>query len=185
MGCRHSSVDSSAPSILPPRFESQAHHLRLYCANCIFVIWVGKWKEQKLKKRPGLAHFLKKPFDLIGWEPWSTGYGRWLMFERSRVWIPAPYTGWWWHFFTLICCKNCIVCLKRPKINKKRAILKKTFNLTKNWRNNIWSIKVGVATSVTRLQDYFSTFGPMTSMKNFPKVYKIHQSRLKILPNSK
>ena len=24
-------------------------------------------------------------------------------------------------FFTLICCKNCIdVCLKRPKINKKR-----------------------------------------------------------------
>ena len=23
------------------------------------------------------------------------------------------------YFFTLICCKNCIVCLKRPKINKK------------------------------------------------------------------
>ena len=32
-------------------------------------------------------------------------------------------------FFTFICCKNCIVCLKRPKINKKEArvgpILKK------------------------------------------------------------
>ena len=25
------------------------------------------------------------------------------------------------HFFTLICCKNCIVCLKRPKINEKEA----------------------------------------------------------------
>ena len=25
------------------------------------------------------------------------------------------------HFFTLICCKNCIVCLKRLKINKKEA----------------------------------------------------------------
>ena len=25
------------------------------------------------------------------------------------------------HFFTLICCKNCIVCLKRPKINGKEA----------------------------------------------------------------
>ena len=25
------------------------------------------------------------------------------------------------HFFTLIFCKNCIVCLKRPKINKKVA----------------------------------------------------------------
>ena len=24
-------------------------------------------------------------------------------------------------FFTLICCNNCIVCLKRPKINEKEA----------------------------------------------------------------
>ena len=31
------------------------------------------------------------------------------------------------HFFTLTCCKNCIVCLKRPKINEKRpgSIFKK------------------------------------------------------------
>ena len=41
------------------------------------------------------------------------------MFKRSWVQIPAPYT--WWTFFTLICCKNCIVCLKRPKINEKEA----------------------------------------------------------------
>ena len=25
------------------------------------------------------------------------------------------------HFFIYICCKNCIVCLKRRKINKKEA----------------------------------------------------------------
>ena len=25
------------------------------------------------------------------------------------------------HFFTFICCKKCIVCLKRPKINEKEA----------------------------------------------------------------
>ena len=25
------------------------------------------------------------------------------------------------HIFTLICCKNCNACLKRPKINKKEA----------------------------------------------------------------
>ena len=49
----------------------------------------------------------------LGREPWSSGYGWWLMFERSWVRIPAKYTGW--TFFTLICCKNCIVCLKRPK----------------------------------------------------------------------
>ena len=25
------------------------------------------------------------------------------------------------HFFTMICCKNCIVCLERPKINENEA----------------------------------------------------------------
>ena len=25
------------------------------------------------------------------------------------------------HFFGLICCKNCIVCMKRPKMNNKVA----------------------------------------------------------------
>ena len=39
------------------------------------------------------------------------------MFQRSWVRIPAPYTGW--TFFTY--CKNCNVCLKRPKINEKEA----------------------------------------------------------------
>ena len=52
-------------------------------------------------------------------EPWSSGYGRQLMFERSWVQISAPNT--WWTFFLLMCCKNCVVCLKRPKINKNEA----------------------------------------------------------------
>ena len=44
------------------------------------------------------------------------------MLERSWVQIPAPYTVWTFgHFFTLICSKNCIVCMKRPIINKKVA----------------------------------------------------------------
>ena len=49
----------------------------------------------------------------------SGGYGWRLMFERSWVPIPAPYTGW--TFFTLIRCKNCIICLNRLKINEKEA----------------------------------------------------------------
>ena len=57
----------------------------------------------------------------VGWEPWSSGYGRWLMFQRSWVQIPAPYTGWTWHFSALIRCQNVIVCLKRSKINEKEA----------------------------------------------------------------
>ena len=54
---------------------------------------------------------------VLGREPWSSGYGRRLTFRRSWVRIPAPYTGW--TFFTY--CKNCNVCLKRPKINEKEA----------------------------------------------------------------
>jgi len=73
----------------------------------------------------GLIHFILDPFVAniwkIGWEPWSRGYGRRLVFERLLFWIPALHTGWTWHFFTLICCKNCIVCLKRPKMNEKEA----------------------------------------------------------------
>ena len=34
---------------------------------------------------------------------------------KSRHWILDG------HFFTLICCKICIVCLKRPKINGKEV----------------------------------------------------------------
>ena len=52
-------------------------------------------------------------------EPWSSGYGLQLMFKRSWVRIPAPYTGW--TFFTLIRCKNCIFCLKHSKINEKEV----------------------------------------------------------------
>ena len=33
--------------------------------------------------------------------------------------------GYWMDmtFFKLICCKHCIVCLKRPKINEKEAVV--------------------------------------------------------------
>ena len=59
----------------------------------------------------------------LGWEPWSSGYGRRLTLQRSWVQIPVPDTGWTWHFFTFNCCKTCIVCLKRPKINKKEVVV--------------------------------------------------------------
>ena len=49
----------------------------------------------------------------LGLEPWSSGYGRRLMFWRSWVRIPAPYTGW--TFFTLICWKIVLMfAWKRP-----------------------------------------------------------------------
>ena len=51
--------------------------------------------------------------------PLSSGYGRRLMFKRSWVRIPAPYTGW--IFLTLICCKNYIACLKKTENKRKRG----------------------------------------------------------------
>ena len=72
------------------------------------------------------------------WEPWSSGYGRWLMIERSWVQIPAPYTVWNWHFLTLICCKNCIaVCLKRPKIKEKDAGVRPFFKKIREGRTSL------------------------------------------------
>ena len=50
---------------------------------------------------------------MVGWEPWSCGYGRRLMFQRSWVRIPALYTGW--TFFTYIFVVKFVMCLKRRK----------------------------------------------------------------------
>ena len=38
-----------------------------------------------------------------------------------------PSAVYWMDIFTLICCKNCIVCFKTPKINKKRPGLAHIF----------------------------------------------------------
>ena len=58
-----------------------------------------------------------KNIKIFGREPWSSGYRRRLIIKRSRVQILAP-DG---HFLTLICCKICIVCLKKTKNKRKRG----------------------------------------------------------------
>ena len=55
-----------------------------------------------------------------------------ITFRRSWVRIPVPYTGWTWHFSHWFVVKNCIVCLKRPKINEKEAGIGPFF-LKKTW----------------------------------------------------
>ena len=67
----------------------------------------------------GTVHMLIGKGFATGGEPRSSGYGKRLKFQRSWVRFSALYTGW--TFFTFICCKNCKVCLKRPKINEKEA----------------------------------------------------------------
>ena len=71
------------------------------------------------------------------------------------------------HFFTLICSKNCIVCLKRPKINGKEArvgpFLKK--KIKKIW-GLVSSHLVALLEQPTGL-NHFSTFHPEATRDNF------------------
>ena len=76
-------------------------------ANFTYCIYEVCLEETNIKKKevggsPGLV--------VMGVDSRSKGRG----FESQRRILDG-------HFFTLICCKNCIVCLKRPKINKKEA----------------------------------------------------------------
>ena len=50
-------------------------------------------------------------------QPWSSGYWRKLMFQRSWAWIPAH---WMDIFHILICCKICNG-FEKTKINEKEA----------------------------------------------------------------
>ena len=45
-----------------------------------------------------------------------SGYRRRLIIRRAWVQIPAPFTGW-----TFICCKICILCLKKTENKHKRV----------------------------------------------------------------
>ena len=55
----------------------------------------------------------------LGREPWSSGYGKRLMFQMLWVRILAQYTGW--TFFTYICCKNVMVFVWKDQKTIKEA----------------------------------------------------------------
>ena len=41
--------------------------------------------------------------------------------SNQKVVSSNPGAGYWMVIFTLICCENCIVCLKELKMNEKEA----------------------------------------------------------------
>ena len=78
------------------------------------------------------------PKQFLGREPWSSGYGRRLTFWRWWVqiaiyWMDMTFFAHWFVVRIILLKakdlfyvseeleKNCIVCLKRPKINEKEA----------------------------------------------------------------
>ena len=77
LGCRHSSVDLSAPSILPPRVRVPNTTLMLLSIN----IWiVSRRKDENKQKRPGLAHFRNFEF----WRVWVDSMLVWNEKERKN-----------------------------------------------------------------------------------------------------
>ena len=78
-----------------------------YFLDMLLVMEGEKWKTMrnilspvftsgKLRNMMPIIHKVKN--SIYGREPWSSGYGRQLMIERSWVWIPALNTGWTRHF---------------------------------------------------------------------------------------
>ena len=60
---RHSSVDLSAPTILPPQFQVPSTPSMLFTFIVMFVLFLSRGKDKRNKKRPGLAHFKNTSFD--------------------------------------------------------------------------------------------------------------------------
>ena len=64
MGCRHSSVDLSAPSILQPRFQvtsTPSILFSIYIVQIVYLLFELECEMNKNKqKRLGLQHFFKK-----------------------------------------------------------------------------------------------------------------------------
>ena len=54
-----------------------------------------------------------------GWEPWSSGYERRLMYWRGSVRISASHSGW--TFFTYICCKI-VMFVRNDEIKTKKSL---------------------------------------------------------------
>ena len=80
-------------------------------------------------------------------EPWSCGYERRLMFQRSWVQIQAPYTGWTFlHFFVVkivMCVWNDKNRLKEAGIGPFLIIPLSTCRRMKSFNCKIWCIRYG------------------------------------------
>ena len=70
-------------------------------------------------------------------EPWSSGYGKRLA-SRNRE-FESKHCILDGYYLTLYCCKTCIFCLKRPKINEKEAGVAHYKNLN-GLNSNCWQV---------------------------------------------
>ena len=59
LGCRHSSLDSSVPTILPPHGSSPKHAIYAF-SFIVFVLHLSCEKNENKQKEAGYGPFLKK-----------------------------------------------------------------------------------------------------------------------------
>ena len=107
--------------------------------------------------------------------PWSSGYGRRLVFWvcRFESW-QCTLDG---YFFTFICCKNCNdISLKRPKINDKRPICKKNESLCFNLTRQSYLIQTGLSSD-----QIYSYASPKYSDLSWR--YRVGDKWIKRIPN--
>ena len=77
VGCRHCSVDSSVPSILPPRVRLPSMPSTLFSIIVKFVLYLSMWCEKRTKinkKEAGFGPFLKNSFgdvETMNWKTWT------------------------------------------------------------------------------------------------------------------
>ena len=60
------------------------------------------WTPHDQSHQPGQEEAKLGKRITLGWEPWSSGFRRRLIFRRSRVRIPTPYTGWTFFHINLL-----------------------------------------------------------------------------------
>ena len=96
---------------------SSFHNIRALRIDCILKIdscQSSEWLICLKHKEGCFTNWLN-----FGREPWSSGYGKRLTSESHGFEPRHHILGG--HFFAYICCKNCNLCSKRPKINEKEA----------------------------------------------------------------
>ena len=81
MGCRHGSVDSSVPSILPPRVRvpsTPSMLLSIYILQ--FTIYILHLEKMKIKREVGIGPFFLKKHKILSGN-FSYMIGAWTMSE--------------------------------------------------------------------------------------------------------
>ena len=111
LGCRHSSVDSSAPTILLPRVWVPRTPFMLFYF-IVFVLYLSCEKNGKTKKRPSLVHLKNVKHEILRTHSfikpvWACTHFKLTLMTRYFVFLQGRN-------ITQACCQeHCSVCVEK------------------------------------------------------------------------